>query len=80
MSDPTPPPSPTEGAEAAAKPAEPGPKEPPSIAASILPQRKRDADRHPAVDPTASELMERKGDEVAAEEIAIDTVGNGDQS
>ncbi|MGZ3274379.1 MAG: hypothetical protein ACXU82_07120 [Caulobacteraceae bacterium] len=80
MPDPASQPPPAPGPEAGpAKPAEPGPTDPPSIATTILPQRQRDAARHPTGDAKASELMERKGDVVAAEEIAVETGEDGDQ-
>jgi hypothetical protein len=49
-------PPPVSGPDAgAAKPAQPGPTEPPNIATSILPQRKADAARHPEGDADAPE-------------------------
>ena len=51
MTDPSPQPPPAPPPEAApVKPAEPGAKDPPGIAASILPERQRDAARHPEGD------------------------------
>jgi hypothetical protein len=48
MSDPANQPPPAPGPEAGpAKPNQPGPQEPKNISASILPQRKRDAAKHP---------------------------------
>jgi hypothetical protein len=67
-------PPPAPGPEAGpAKPAAPGPKEPPSIAASILPQRQRDADRHPDAAAVEPEPVERSDDTIAAAQAAVET-------
>jgi hypothetical protein len=71
-SDPQQPP-PASGPEAGpAKPSEPGPKEPPSIAASILPQSKRDSARHPEGDAQLPEALRAMDDITAAEQIAVE--------
>jgi hypothetical protein len=67
------PPSVTGPEAGPAKPAAPGPKEPASIAASILPQRKRDAARHPKDVADPPEAVKRFDDVAAAEEAAVKT-------
>ena len=58
------PPPPAGPEPGAAKPTEPGPEEPQGIAASILPQRKRDAARHPDVPlPSGAGAAEGDGDD-----------------
>lgn len=75
-SPPQPPPAP--GPEAGpAKPAEPGPADPPGIAASILPERERDAARHPERDAQPPEALSREAlsrldDTAAAEQGTAD--------
>jgi hypothetical protein len=74
MSSRTQPPPPVTGPEAgAAKPSAPGPTEPPSIAASILPQRQEDAARHPEGDARPPEAVTRVDDVTAAEQQAVET-------
>jgi hypothetical protein len=67
------PPSVTGPEAGPAKPAAPGPREPPSIAASILPQRKRDAARHADDAAEPPESVKRFDDMAAAEEAAVKT-------
>ena len=67
-------PPPVAGPEAgAAKPSAPGPTEPPSIAASILPQRKVDASRHPEGEARPPEAVSQVDDITAAEQQAVET-------
>jgi hypothetical protein len=66
-----PPPAPAAG------PAKPGPEEPRSIAASILPQRKRDAARHPP-DKLPAEQVQGLNDVAAAEQAAVETGASDD--
>jgi hypothetical protein len=67
-------PPPVTGPEAGpAKPAEPGPVEPPGIATSILPERKRDAARHPEGDARPAESQSTADDVAAAEQQAVET-------
>ena len=70
MANPTqqPPPAPE---AAPAKPAEPGPKDPPGIAASVLPERQRDASRHP--DGPAPDDAFAADDAAAAAQQAVET-------
>ena len=51
-----------------AKPAEPGPVEPPGIATSILPERQRDAARHPEGDARPPDALGDANDVAAGEE------------
>jgi hypothetical protein len=67
------PPSVTGPEAGPAKPSAPGPKEPRSIAASIVPQRKRDARRHPRGDNRPPEALRQLDDMAAAAEIAVET-------
>jgi hypothetical protein len=74
MSSPPKQPPPVTGPQAGpAKPAEPGPVEPPSIAASILPQRQEDAARHPEGEARPPEAVSLVDDITAAEQQAVET-------
>lgn len=68
-----PPPSVTGPQAGEAKPSQPGPPEPETIAASILPQRQRDAARHPDRPVEAAEAVQRPDDLVAAAQSAVET-------
>jgi len=73
-------PPPVAGPEAgAAKPSAPGPTEPPSIAASILPQRQEDAARHPEGDGRPPEAVSVVDDVTAAEQQAVETHPDGEE-
>lgn len=66
-------PPPAAGPEAGpAKPSAPGPKEPPGIATAILPERKRDAARHPEGDAQPPEAVRTHDDVIAAEQQAVE--------
>jgi hypothetical protein len=62
-----------------AKPSAPGPPEPESIAASILPQRKRDAARHPDDDARPPEDARELDDVAAAEQGAVESGAGNDE-
>jgi hypothetical protein len=67
-------PPPAPGPEAGpAKPAAPGPKEPPSIAKSILPQRQQDAERHDGDAARPPEAVSQSDEVVAAQHAAVET-------
>jgi len=69
---PLPPPSVSGPETGPAKPAEPGPREPPNIGASILPQRKRDAARHPKVADPVDGPLQQADDVATAEQGAVE--------
>ena len=74
MTDPPQQQPPVSGPQAGeAKPAEPGPKDPPGIAASILPERQRDAARHPEGDTRQPEAARTADDVAAAAQQAVET-------